>query len=305
MTRPDFPLPKGFLWQYEWIQWLQAHSNPWLDSIAKGLSMLGNEQFYLLAIPIVFWSVHRKLGLRLGYIFLFGMWLNSWLKVLIGIVRPIGIPGIQSAKVASATGYSMPSGHAQGTMTFWMLLSSLLKRRIALWIGMILVLLVGWSRIVLGLHWPLDVMVGWGIGLLVASLGWALGGWWTYRQFSFSSRAYLAVVLPLLMLALHTTPTGKEYAVFLLSLGLGALFEEHFLHTEIEDGWWRRIFSSVIGIAGLIAIQWGMKRWGSTEEVLLVRDAAIGLFATVVAPWLFLKCGLYRREGSHPHHAGK
>ena len=39
----------------------------WLTPIMKGLSFLGTEDFFLLAMPVVFWCLDTGLGLRLGF----------------------------------------------------------------------------------------------------------------------------------------------------------------------------------------------------------------------------------------------
>ena len=69
-------------------------------------------------------------------------------------------------------GSSYPSAHAANSMTL-AVLAMLLWPRTRPWLG-ILPLLVGWSRIYLGKHYPSDVLSGWLLGLCVAALVWTL-----------------------------------------------------------------------------------------------------------------------------------
>lgn len=200
MSIPSFPLPNGFGWQYHFILWIQSFHTPLLDKLATWLSWLGTESAYLIVLPILFLAVNRTLGMRLAYVFVTSMFVNAWLKDALQIARPIGVPGIRSGYISSATGLSMPSGHAQGTMTFFAGISKWTKRRFVMWLGIVLVAGIGLSRIYLGLHWPLDVLVGWGVGLVIGVAGWQIGRWWSYRQVPFAYAVAFAVLFPGLLL---------------------------------------------------------------------------------------------------------
>ena len=76
--------------------------------------------------------------------------------------------------------FSFPSGHATMAAVTYLTLGVLLarvqkRRRMKLYlltVALILVLLVGFTRVYLGVHWPTDVLAGWCIGT-----AWALGCW--------------------------------------------------------------------------------------------------------------------------------
>ena len=69
------------------------------------------------------------------------------------------------------TSWSMPSGHAQASAVFFPLLAGI-QRRWKLWVRLVVAivfpLLVGLSRIYLGVHYPTDVLVGWVLGFIVS-----------------------------------------------------------------------------------------------------------------------------------------
>lgn len=77
-------------------------------------------------------------------------------------------------------GYSFPSGHALATFVIYGLAAYFLaeslpnRRRLIFFITTVLLLLIGLSRLYLGVHWPSDVLGGWLIGtaLLAASIWW-------------------------------------------------------------------------------------------------------------------------------------
>ena len=86
---------------------------------------------------------------------------------------------------ADELGYSFPSGHTLNSTTTYGLLAliawrsqrPLLERRVAIAIGVMVPILVGLSRIALGVHYPSDVLGGWLAGVAFVALGAMLIRW--------------------------------------------------------------------------------------------------------------------------------
>lgn len=93
------------------------------------------------------------------------------MKPLLAVPRP---PAVLSIEVMGPSFYagSLPSGHTITAFTLVgvLILSASLNRPWAILGGMVFAGLVGLSRIVVGVHWPIDVLVGAGLGLLAAVL---------------------------------------------------------------------------------------------------------------------------------------
>ena len=137
----------------------------WLTPIMKFFTWLGYPQSYMILIAIIYWSVDRKLGLRLAIFLPLVASLNSILKQAFHAPRPYWLdPGIKAIKVSN--GFGMPSGHAQASIV-WIYAGVLLKTRWTWIIAVLVVFMIGLSRIYLGVHFPSQVLMGWLIGILM------------------------------------------------------------------------------------------------------------------------------------------
>ena len=300
MSGPNFPMPAGYVWQYHLIVWMQAYEAPWLTRLVDIFALYGMEGVYLLVLPVIFWSIHRRFGLRIGFVLLASMYVNNWLKVALSVVRPTGVPGIRTIAQATGPGYSLPSAHTQEALTFFGALAmALRKARGWAWVGaLLLATVVGVSRIYAGLHWPVDVLLGLALGTVFSTLGWLVGKWWTYRNYPFSVRATIALLLGILLLVFHRGVVSAEYASWMLGGMIGLLFEERFVGSDLLPNLWRRVCTALIGMAGLIALQWVIQWPTDILWSLIARGVLVGAWCTLGAPFVFVQCGLYKRTGT-------
>ena len=69
------------------VLWFQQAS-PTLDTPFKVLTLMGNETFYLVFFPLIYWCVDRRFGARLIVLFLSSSCVNALAKELAGQPRP-------------------------------------------------------------------------------------------------------------------------------------------------------------------------------------------------------------------------
>ena len=142
-------------------------------SVMRILSGLGSPAAYLIALPFVYWCVNEKKGVSLGTAVFVSIWLNLFLKFILDQPRPF-FPGYdpsvditgQAGSAANTTG-GFPSGHAQNTLVMWIIIASWGKKKLFYGAAAFWCVLVGFSRIYLGAHFPTDVLGGWVIGGLI------------------------------------------------------------------------------------------------------------------------------------------
>lgn len=165
-----------FPWEVSLIQWLQTHISSAGISIFSFFSMFGEEMLIILLLGFVYWSYDKKLGRAMGLSAIMGLAWNTMAKNIVLRRRPyFDHEGIKILRVVepkadiydiSAQGYSFPSGHSTNAATMFGSLAVNLRKRWVTVIAIIIPLLTGISRFVVGAHYPTDVLAGWLLGLI-------------------------------------------------------------------------------------------------------------------------------------------
>ena len=151
----------------------------WLQGAMRDITSLGSSAVLVLIVAavIVYLLLIRKAGTALFILVAVagGQALSSLLKA--GVDRPR--PDLVS-HLATETSLSFPSGHAMVSAVTYLTLGSLAARFLpgrttkifVLCLAVLTTLLVGISRVYLGVHWPSDVLAGWCAGFAWAMLFW-------------------------------------------------------------------------------------------------------------------------------------
>ena len=153
------------------LQAVYGRGTPLVREIALALTFLGDAPVLIAiacaaALVAAFWRKSPRLGLLIIAVVLTGRMLISAQKYGILRVRPSDQPHLDIV-----TNPSFPSGHAGNSMIVYLTIALVLSSgtrwsHAATIAAVILSLLIGLSRNVLGVHWPSDVVGGWSFGLL-------------------------------------------------------------------------------------------------------------------------------------------
>ncbi|HET6158353.1 MAG TPA: phosphatase PAP2 family protein [Dongiaceae bacterium] len=162
---------------------------PWLEESMRDITALGSAPTLVIAVLAVAGFLALAKAWRLAIFTLAasggGLVVSSLLKYVVDRPRPDLVP---HGNLIYTT--SFPSGHSMMSAVVYLTLAALIarlmeKRRLktyALGVAILLTLLVGISRIYLGVHWPSDVLAGWAAGA-----AWALGCWLVARWIGLGS----------------------------------------------------------------------------------------------------------------------
>lgn len=320
---------------YEWgirlIVWLQQTA-PWLNSPMQLFSWLGNEEFFFLFLPFLYWCVDARLGVSVGIMLSFSDSLKSFLKLAFHTPRPYWVSS-QVQALSHEMDYSLPSGHAQNSAAIWGTVATFGRNGLR-WLMVVLILLIGFSRIFLAVHLPTDVLAGWLIGGLLV---WAFVRWEAPLLAWFKRRplvqrislvwltSLLLIALSFLGLALAPSADPPEWESnaaraapsltrpiinprdmtrivgvggSFLGLATGVILLFHQTHFDARGQWWKRIARFVIGVIGVVIVWRGLQmvlpRDATLGSQLLryLRYALTGFWVAYGAPRVFIKLGL-------------
>ncbi|MFQ5923481.1 MAG: phosphatase PAP2 family protein, partial [Anaerolineales bacterium] len=285
-------------WGIEVIVAIQTVRSPALDVFFRGVTFLGNAEFYLLLAPIVIWCVNYKLGARLGILLLLSSYINQALKDT--LMQPRPCEPRPEVCIDQAEGYGLPSGHSQTAIVFW--------GAIAHWVGTVrawagatlLMLLIGLSRIYLGVHFPTDVLAGWAIGIVILGaylvFGKRIETW--LGGLSLPIQILLALSLPPLLLAIQPNDVMVQVIGAFAGIAVGVALGVRYLDFDAGGLLWKRAARFLLGVAVVAAIFFGLRVIfpGEGESLYavfrFVRYGLVGLWISLGAPWFFLRLGL-------------
>ena len=140
-----------------------------LNNIFKIITNLGSAScLIIITISILLFIKNKKIGKNIIFHLLLALLLNQFTKIIFARPRPINISLIEES------GYSFPSGHSMISLVFYgyiiyQVYKSNINKNLKLIINtllIIIILLIGTSRIYLGVHYLTDVIGGFILALI-------------------------------------------------------------------------------------------------------------------------------------------
>ena len=307
----------------DWVLAIQS-LGAWLESPMRFLSFLGDENFFFMVLPLLYWSVDAGLGLRVAFILITSNFLNSFVKLVFALPRPYWI-STQVNPLSAETTFGIPSGHAQNAVALWGIMASAVRRPWVWVAALSLAFLIGLSRVYLGLHFAGDVMVGWLVGglLLFAFIAlWNPISVWVKKQ-TLAQQILIAFIASLIMIGLGAwqvtrldgyvlsqewidnalrsgeapNPVSMENFITsagtLFGLATGLAWIASRGGYQADGPLLSRILRYVIGLIGILILWRGLGAIFPRDENLIsyllryFRYTLVGLWISAAAPWLF------------------
>ena len=286
-------MPESILnWGIELILSLQ-NLGDWLTGPMNVFTFLGNEDFFLLLFPFLYWCIETQVGIRLGVYLVLNIGLNELIKAGFHDPRPYWFDSRVRLLTGGEFSFGIPSGHAQNGVVIWSGLAAQIRRGWAWGIAVVLASFIGFSRIYLGVHFPTDVFAGWFLGAVVLILAILLEkpvlawlgrfGMWQKIGFFFAlSLVFIflngliiqgvnnSFTVPALWLQNASRVTPEEPIAPLSLIGMitiiasGFGFTSGFIWLETRGGfdtqgtWLVRAGRFVVGIVGVLALRYGL-----------------------------------------------
>jgi membrane-associated phospholipid phosphatase len=287
-----------FLYEFTWNQALRDIL-PGTTYFFRYITEFGATYLYLGIFFVIFWGVDKRFGKSLLFVYVSSNFVNFYAKATIANERP---PESQWLLIG-ASHLSTPSRHAMSSAVVWGFLS-MKTRRIIMWIiSVVIIILVGLSRIYLGVHWLGDIITGWLFGIII--LIFVLIFEENIQNFTnkhnvlyiYLGLAALGLIVMILTEIFYQstynfgTPGGQ-----MIGLGLGLALEHRFVNFEINPKSgekWKLILRVFIGIILISIIYLGFYLIIDTSVFWLsaLHYIITFLVGIVIWPFIFKKFG--------------
>lgn len=254
--------------QLDILMYLQSIRNELLTGIFTFFTICTEVPVITVLTGVIYWCINKKAGQRTLFALCGSLNINAGVKNFVKMPRPIGTKGLESLRIETATGYSFPSGHTQTATTFWTSMMYLFRKSWIYIIGILMILGAGISRLYLGVHWPMDVIVAWGFGIVLSIIFVKL-----FDYIDDSKNYYILVILMLIFGVCAYFVGGEDlYKMFGLYTGfaLGYMVEDTFINFSTEnetrrknifakktsknESLGKKILRFVVGIMSLLAV---------------------------------------------------
>jgi undecaprenyl-diphosphatase len=269
----------------DFLRLLEGIRTPFFNSAFQFFTMFGEETVFMIVAMTFFWCVNKKTGYFLLYVCFLGNIINSFLKLFFIVPRPWVLDPdftiVESAR-AQATGYSFPSGHTQNAAGLFL---GVARARKELWIriaGIAITLLVGFSRMYLGVHTPADVLVSLGVAVLLVLIAYPLfqRAWdrpgWLVPLVGVLLAVGAAIVLyielvpvpanAIVQFSLECSESAYKMVGSAFGLALVLWLEQRYVRFSEKAVWWAQILKVALGLVVVVAIR------------LLLKEPLLALF---------------------------
>lgn len=293
--------------QVSLLLFFQKIANPVLDKLAVFFTLFGEGTISICVMLAILWCIDKRKGFAIAGTVFSGLTGMSIMKAIVRMPRPFTvIPELAAKRISTATGYSFPSGHTTTAATLYTSLAMAVKKR---WFSIIcaaLILMVGLSRMYLGVHWPLDVAGGLILGILTSLF--------FYRMFASMEETAQAqysviigtaslitgIILAVLLFAGRIDDTAfsdmmKNFALF-GGAYLGFFWDAKRIHFSTEGSLVQKLLRFILGFAvvlGIMALKHLVSDPPGYYLMACFRYALTGLWATALHPYIGKKLRLF------------
>ncbi len=259
----------------ELLYLLEKCRMPGLNEFFLAITKLGEETAFLIIGLIVFWCVGKRQGYYLLSVGLAGSITSQLMKIICRVPRPWVLDPkftiLEQAREA-AGGYSFPSGHTQSAVGTFGAISVFAKRKWVKALCILLALLVGLSRMYIGVHTPQDVLVGAGLSVLCLLVFYplmlgkkdrTLPGLILLALLSIGYLAYMELTQFPADIDAHNLGSAMKNAYTLLGCAAGLLvvypIEKKYVRYCVKAVWWAQLLKVALGLVLVLAVKEGLR----------------------------------------------
>lgn len=267
------------------LKFIQSFANPFLDTFFSLITNIGSEFVLIAILCFIYLSIDKEKGEYIAFTFLLSGFLNFTLKNIFKFERPIGQKGIRTLMKNTAPGYSFPSGHSQFSSTLFNSIFLSFKNRFTLILAVLLPLLIGLSRMYLGVHYPKDILAGLIIGYLISYLMYKV-----YYSLNKNTIFILIILFSIPASFISKDPDFIKFAGALSGFSLGVIIENKYINFHNSISFIKKIIRYILGLAFIVLMRYIFKMiLPATVFFDFLRYMIIFIIFTTVYPLIFKK----------------
>jgi len=300
-------------WEVVVIEWLQSHVGSFGIHLGRVLTFVGSEKGLMITILFVMFCWKKEVGRKTALILTA---MSTWLTMIKAVVkrpRPYlqypdrvkmlaKVEAEAAADDVAAQGYSFPSMHSASVSLLYFSLAEYVKKKWMWILAVILTLLIAYSRVMVGAHYPTDVFAGLLIGF--ASMGiYALLEKHVKKEWLQNLILLLSVLPGMIFVRTQDYYTSLG---MLTALVAAIPFEEKYVNYKSTDS----IIAKILRLTGALAVYFALNSLlklpfssefldSSTFLTLLVRTIRYAIVMFVVLGVYPLIFPLYEKIGKN------
>lgn len=286
----------------DFLRLLEGIRTPFLDQFFQFMTYFGQDFLVLGIICLLYWCLNKKLAYEIGLSFFTSGLILQNLKITCRIPRPWVLdPGFHAvpSAIPAATGYSFPSGHTQSATTLFSGLALNIRKSWGRIICIVLFLLVGFSRLYLGVHTPKDVLTAMLLALVVS---WLIHRLMASLKNTKKENIIIGIVLAAFSIAtacyslvlLGSGTIDEAYAADCckaagagLAFALGWYLEHTYIHYDTKSAVSVQIVKFIIGILVTLLLKTGLKALlGASVPAEMFQYFVLVLWIIAIYPFL-------------------
>lgn len=269
---------EGVIVMLELNLFLQNHANNFFDKFFLILSYLITDIPLVAILCYVYWCINKEKGIKTGFILLNGMLLNFIVKDIFKVERPyVKNNSIVNKDIKYGYGYSFPSNHSQLSMSLLLSIKRYFNINKFYILGFIITVLIGVSRMYLGVHSILDVTVGFVIGFLIVKIfGFIIDKIMECKKYWYG---FLFIIFGVIGIVLFNDHDSLKITYLYLGFLIGFLIENKYIGYKIPKKLYSKIINYLLGIIGIVIIYILIKNE--------IKYFVLGFYITFIAPLIF------------------
>ncbi len=241
------------------MEWLQSFESPFITNVAKFFTLLGDEYLMIIILGLCYWCFKKDLGRKVSLSVCASMIFSTLIKGAFLRRRPyMDNESVKCIRAAhpdanlmdpNAQGYSLPSMHSSNSVSEFGTIFKNTKNILLRITCIVLPLLIGLSRIYLGVHYPTDILAGFFIGLLSIII-------FSIIEKKYGYKTGFIIILLLSLIGFFYCKDAEFYSCCGVTLGLflGFTYEEKKVNFKNSTKWRSIVLRPLLGLLIFVII---------------------------------------------------